>query len=169
MTNFITIFCIAAFLISCGCQPKIRNSNKEVKSVSTETDSIKPPIENNKITNRKDTVSELISMTISPSVFKGPDFNKAKVTLINRTPNLLTAGAKIQIEYYNGTAWEKITFKDVGYNDLAYGLEAHSKREMDVFLKPVPYNYKPGQYRLTKYLRQQNGKDISVTAEFVIE
>lgn len=167
--KYIIVLSISAFLISCACQPKIRNSNTEVKSVSKETDSIQPPIANNQITIRKDTVSELIYMTIYPSVFKRPDFDKAKVTLINGTPNLLTTGTKIQIEYYNGTAWEKIHFKNLGYNDLAYGLEAHSKLEMDVSLKPVPHDYKPGKYRLTKYLRDKNGKNIPVTAGFVID
>jgi hypothetical protein len=169
MTKYFAVLFLSSSLISCGCQPKIRKSNTEVKSVSTQTDSIKPPTSTNNTTLKSDTVDKLISMTISPSVFKRPDFNKAKVTLINRTSNNLTAGDYYLIEYYNGTTWEKITFKDVGYNDMAYGLDAHSKREMDVYLKPVPHNYNPGKYRVSKYLRPKNGKDITVIADFMIE
>ena len=117
-----------------------------------------------------ESLNDSISMTISPSVFKLPDFNKAKVTLINKSSYNLTAGDSFLIEYYNGKFWEKITLKNVAFNDMAYGLEGGSTLEMEVYLKPLPHDYKRGKYRISKTLdAREIGQRTLVATEFLIQ
>lgn len=120
--------------------------------------------------SKAESLQDLLSMTISPSVFRLMDFNKAKVILTNKSSYNLTAGDHYLIDYFNGKVWEKITLKNVAFNDMAYGLDAGSTLGMDVYLKPVPHDYKRGKYRISKRIEARDiGQRILVTTEFLIQ
>jgi len=120
--------------------------------------------------SKTESLKDSVSMTISSKVFKLPDFNKATVTLTNKSSYNLTAGDYYLIEYFNGKSWEKITLKNVAFNDMAYGLNGSSSLKMDVYLKPVPHDYKKGKYRISKRLDARDiGQRTLVTAEFLIQ
>ena len=121
-------------------------------------------------TSKTESLKDSVSITISSKLFKLPDFNKATVTLTNKSSYNLTAGDYYLIEYFNGKSWEKITLKNVAFNDMAYGLYGSSSLKMDVYLKPVPRDYKRGKYRISKRLDARDiGQRTLVTAEFLIQ
>jgi predicted transglutaminase-like protease len=117
-----------------------------------------------------ESLQDSLAMTISPSVFTLADFNKAKVYLTNKSSYHLTAGDHYFIEYLNRNVWEKITFKNVGFNDMTYGLDRRSPLQLDVHLKSVLHEYKKGKYRISKtLLLLDKGDKFLVSAEFLIQ
>ena len=120
--------------------------------------------------SKLESLQDSLAMTISPSVFTLPDFNKAKVYLTNKSSYHLTAGDHYFIEYLNRNVWEKITFKNVGFNDMTYGLDRRSPLQLNVYLYPVLHEYKRGKYRISKTLELRDKSDkFIVSAEFLIQ
>lgn len=117
-----------------------------------------------------ESLQDSLAMKVSPSVFALPDVNKAKVYLTNKSSYHLTAGDYYLIEYLNGDVWEKIIFKNVVYNDMAYGLDRRSPLQLDVYLYPAMHEYKRGKYRISKSLELRNkGDKFIVSTEFLIQ
>ncbi|MVT12121.1 immunoglobulin-like domain-containing protein [Chitinophaga tropicalis] len=110
-----------------------------------------------------------IAMTVVPAAFKAGTVGEAKLTITNNAAEEITFGDPYRVEYSNNGNWEKVTlFDSVSFTAMAHGLAPGKSQEFSINLQPMPYDYKPGQYRILKDA-QAGEKKIQLTAIFSVE
>ena len=113
--------------------------------------------------------ADSITMTVSPAAFKVGTVGEAKLTITNNASEEVTFGDPYRVEYSSNGNWEKVTlFDSVSFTAMAHGLAPGKSQEFSINLQPMPYDYKPGQYRILKDA-QIGEKKIQLTTIFSVE
>ncbi len=169
MIKAIVLYAFSIILTGCGGQQMIKDSegtSSKVKDTAITTEMQAP-----NVPKADSTSNNQITMTISPNIFKLPKINKANLNIINNSNYQLIFGSHYSIEYFTGENWDKVEFKNAGFTDGAYGVAPGKTKDMGVLLQPVPYDYKPGKYRISKIMEEvrDSEKKYIVTAYFEIQ
>lgn len=162
-------YLIIPALILGSCGPNA-NTGSNTPADSTAVDTTNP-------SNMQDTATSAgvtdpassVSMTVSPNTFKAGAVGKAKLTITNNASDEVTFGDPYKVEYNNGGNWDKVTlFDSVMFTAMAHGIAPGKSQDFNIHLQPMPYEYKPGQYRILKEA-QTADKKMQLTATFSVE
>lgn len=164
-------YLIIPALILGSCGPNTNpGSNTPADSTSTavDTDNLSKMQDTATSTGVADSASG-ISMIVSPDTVKARAVGKATLTISNNASDEITFGDLYKVEYNNGGSWERVTlFDDIAFTAMAHSIAPGQSQEFPIHLQPIPYEYKPGQYRVLKDA-QTAGKNIQLTATFSVE
>lgn len=160
---------MATIITTNSCQPKIQNAS----IIQTKTDS-------SIITKTKvDTLAKIetklkvedYTLSIEPKVFNNSTMGKAKLVIANNTKEHILAGLEYFVDIKEENTWKRLNINEgIIFESIGIDIQAFTARELEVNLKILPYNYKPGKYRITKELVvTSNKKKISVSTEFFVE
>ena len=157
------IICLLAAVISgSSCNDSKKNGSEEVlhrDSLSAIKDTLF--VESNASLQNK------VIMIVKPSNMKLSLVDKVKLSVKNNTSESLSLGQQFSIEFYNGKNWEKLPATDhILFEDIAYGISSGDTKELTINLKPKPFNYKSGRYRICKHVTLIPSKrELNLTAE----
>ncbi|HEX8575972.1 MAG TPA: immunoglobulin-like domain-containing protein [Flavobacterium sp.] len=175
---------ILAFITLIGCQRTIQTGNitQTKNNIQTKVDT---PI--NKITKvdtsinrvtKVDSTSKIESklkvedftLSIKPKTFKNSTMGKAKLVITNNTNEQALADLEYYVDFYQDNKWKRLKLNEnILFTMIAIILEPLSSREIDVNFKIVPYNYKPGRYRIIKKLITKKNKHLPISTGFRVE
>jgi hypothetical protein len=148
----------ASLLVACGSRSHVATEGTADSTSTDTTASATAP----------DAVSG-VTMSISPRTFKTTAVGQATLTIANQASGDVTCGDPFGVEYLNGGNWEKVTlFDSVMFTAMAHVIAPGKSQEFPIQLQPMPYDYKPGQYRIVKGA-QHGEKAIQLTAPFTVE
>jgi hypothetical protein len=157
---------IPAFILG-SCASKT-NSSASVPGDSTSADNTNLSEMQDTVTTSPADPSSNISLTVSPGTFKEGKVGKATLTVTNNGTEEITFGDPYKVEYNNGGNWDKVTiFDSIAFTAMAHGVAPGKSQEFAIQLQPIPYNYKPGEYRILKDA-QAGDKQLQLTATFSV-
>jgi hypothetical protein len=171
--NLLTLtFSSILIIAAAGCQRKIGGSVPEAKPASNTSTKVRTDT-----LARTNSTSQQPDFTLSmePKTFIPSTVTKAKLIITNNTKKHASTGLAYYIEFYEHDRWKGISMHRK-MNDLKYIehlIEAHlmplSTRELGSNLKPIPYDYQPGRYRITKEITADKKKLLLSTQFRVFE
>ncbi len=178
--NFLYFAITAVFLIA-SCQPKILpisiNQPKTDSLINTKTTVDTLARINSKL--KVDTLARIDSkievedftLSIEPIRFKNATMGKAKIVITNNTKEHVLAGTLYLIDFYEDNIWKRLDLnKNIVFEAIGYDINAFSSREFEVNLKILPYDYKPGKYRIIKdVIQTSNKKRVVISTAFFVE
>jgi hypothetical protein len=157
-TALYSLLLSASLLSACGSRSNV-STDTAADSTSTETTTT---------ATETDTISG-VTMSVSPNTFKATSVGQATLTIANQASGDVTCGDPFGVEYLKGGSWEKVTlFDSVMFTAMAHVIAPGKSQEFPIQLQPMPYDYKPGQYRIVKGA-QHGEKAIQLTAPFTVE
>jgi hypothetical protein len=152
-----TLLFSASLLAACSRSNVSTESTADTTATDTTTSATVPDATNG------------VTMSISPSTFKAPGVAEAKLTIANKATGEITFGDPFSVEYNDAGSWQKVTmFDSVMFTAIAHVLAPGETKEFAIHLQPMPYDYKPGQYRILKGA-QLGEQAIQLTAPFSVE
>lgn len=160
-------YLIIPALVLASCGPNANpGSNAPADSAAVDT---------NNLSKMQDTLTSVadssngVNMAVSPGTFKSGTVGKATLTITNNAPDEITFGDPYKVEYNNGGNWDKVTiFDSIAFTAMAHAIAPGKSQEFPIHLQPIPYEYKPGQYRILKDA-QTADKKLQLTATFSVE
>lgn len=112
-----------------------------------------------------------VSMSINPNPIRISSGSKAMLTLTNNTSDSLKLGDPFSIEAFNGKEWKALDILDsVSFNDIGYFIPPGQAKELPINLRPKPFDYQPGRYRIGKLIQfMPGGRKLKLTAAFIMQ
>jgi hypothetical protein len=167
MKQVILLNILSLIVLITGCNPNaIRKSTPEDDSHPKNLKSM-----NYNLHNDSDSLKNKVSMVIEPASTKSLLVGKAKLIIANHSADSLKVSEFFFLEFYNGTAWQRLSIlDDILFNDIAYLIPPGQAKELPVNLQPKPINYKPGKYRICKVVQILPGNvEAVITASFLVK
>ncbi|MBW8684476.1 immunoglobulin-like domain-containing protein [Chitinophaga rhizophila] len=134
-------------------------------------------VDSNNVSKMQDTATNTstadpagnIAMTLSPGTYKSSTVGKATLTITNNSTEDVSFGDPYKVEYNNGGNWEKVSiFDEVVFTAMMHAVAPGKSQEFPINLQPVPYDYKPGEYRILKGA-QSGDKSFQLTTTFTVD
>ncbi len=154
----ILIALILLLLFSAGCRPVSNSGNTKKDNKRSEADSTMQ-------SNLPKETEMKVTMTSERSTY--PALTERVDIIITNNTSIEYYIGDHSIEFFNGSAWQKIPL-EILFHDLLITLLPHEAREFSIYLHPEQYNYAPGKYRVLKTIWSADEK-YDITCEFYLD